>query len=175
MSAPVNMLPQTQKKHFCFFLKERRVVGKIRLFPQKVMFCLFAPEFFWWYKTGRVLFTSPSVAGRSFRWCFLFLLLWFHTTGGWINGVFTDSDICIDTRVMVSDQRWVTREESGTELNNQHTVFLCVLSGVVPHFHLRFTVTFVPPHSSNVPGSDALGVRGRGCVWSLNVPSSVWV
>lgn len=40
------------------FLKERMVVGKIRLFPLKVMFCLFTPEFFWWYKTGRVLFTA---------------------------------------------------------------------------------------------------------------------
>lgn len=46
------------KEALLLFLKERMVVGKIRLFPLKVMFCLFTPEFIWWYKTGRVLFTS---------------------------------------------------------------------------------------------------------------------
>lgn len=40
------------------FLKERSVVGKIRLFPLKVTLCLFTPEFLWWYDTGRVLFTA---------------------------------------------------------------------------------------------------------------------
>lgn len=82
------------KEALLLFLKECMVVGKIRLFPLKVMFCLFTLEFFWWYKTESFIHlrAAPSVAGRSFRWCFLFLLLSFHTTGGWINGVFTDLD-----------------------------------------------------------------------------------
>lgn len=155
-------------------LKERSVVGKIRLFPLKVMFCLFTPEFFWWCDTGESFIhrrAAPSVAGRRLRWCFLFLLLWFHTTGGWINGVFTNSDICIDTRVRVSDQRWVTREESGTELNwttDTQSFLMCPLCCNPSFSSLFYSNIFFSPHSSNVPFWDGLGV-GEG------VPCGVWM